>query len=87
MQNALSGLKTQFRMFRPTHYSIGDIVRSYNISKEVYNTGIIVETDLQPRVLIGDQVDEDAQYALYGVLWDDGVVSYALAKELELITE
>ncbi len=87
MQNALSGQKTHLGMFRPTYYSIGDIVRTYDISKETHNTGIIVETDLQPRVLIGDQVDEDAQYALYGVLWDDGIVSYALAKELELVTE
>ena len=87
MQNALSGQKTHLGMFRPIHYSIGDIVKSYNISKETYNTGIIVETDLQPRVLIGDKVDDDAQYALYGVLWDDGIVSYAIAKELELVTE
>ncbi len=82
-------------MYTSRHrYSPGDIVRTEHVWQEghqvhhEYSTGIILDTDFRPtRVLIDNEEDIAEEYALYGVLWDDGTISYSLARDLKLVTE
>lgn len=75
-------------------YAPGDIVMSEDVWQEghvthhEYSTGIIIDTDFRPtRVLVDNEEAPDDEYALYGVLWDDGTITYALARDLKLVTE